>query len=355
MLRLSSVVLGLTLGVHLLAADAGAQWGYPSGYGGYGMSKWGQDPGAGYMAGLGSFARGQGAYQLDKAKADAINVETMVKWNKALRARQAALREDKQKAEAKERAELAARVDGLELKDGTTLNALLAQILDIDPAGLKSGRANAPISPAAIREIPFEWDSEAVTFCLNEMTGQGSLPTPLTAPIYAEDRNALHRAIQSALEEDRKGTVSMATVKRINQVIARFRAKFMKNSLETDLGYEDALSYFTTMASLSRLLHDPSMKDFLAKIGDNEETNVGHVLAFMNSHNLRFGPATTDRQVAIYTRLVTDLSAIRDQVKTEEYAPTPPDRSGEGMKAAAKNAFKPMPWDQLEAHARSSE
>ena len=229
---------------------------------------------------------------------------------------------------------------------------MLAQILDIDPAGLKSGRANAPISAAAIREIPFEWDSEAVTFCLDEMTGEGAIPTPLMAPTYAEERHALHAAIQSALEEDRKGTVSMATVRRINEVIARFRSKFMKNSMETDLGHEDALTYFTTMASLSRLLHDPSTKDFLAKLGDDQETNVGDLLGFMNSHNLRFGPATTERQIELYARLVPNLTAIRDQVKTEEYAPTPPARNGEGLKAAAKNVFKPMPWDQLEAHAR---
>ena len=50
---------------------------YPGGYGGFGMSQWGADPSAGYMAGLGSFARGQGAYQLDKAKADAINDDTL--------------------------------------------------------------------------------------------------------------------------------------------------------------------------------------------------------------------------------------------------------------------------------------
>ena len=56
------------------------------------------------------------------------------------------------------------RVDQMELRDGTTLNNLLAQILDIDPAAVKSGRANAPISASAIREIPFEWDSEAITF-----------------------------------------------------------------------------------------------------------------------------------------------------------------------------------------------
>ena len=74
------------------------------------MSQWGDDPAAGYMAGLGSFARGQGAYQLDKAKADAINVETMAKWNKALRARQPALREDKQKEDGQARSR--AQCDG---------------------------------------------------------------------------------------------------------------------------------------------------------------------------------------------------------------------------------------------------
>ena len=74
----------------------------------------------------------------------------------------------------------------------------------------------------------------------------------------------------------------------------------------------------------------------------------------MNSHNLRFGPATTDRQVDIYSRLVPILTAIRDQVKTEEYAPSAPDRTGAGLKAAAKQVFKPMPWDQLEVAQRAA-
>ena len=55
--------------------------------------------------GVGVVRRGQGVYQLEKAKADAINVETMVKWNKALRARQVALREDKRKEAAQRDAE----------------------------------------------------------------------------------------------------------------------------------------------------------------------------------------------------------------------------------------------------------
>ncbi len=79
--------IGFLLNLGLLASTASAQWRFPGGYGGYGMSQWGADPASGYMAGLGAYARGQGVYELQKAQADAINVETMVKWNKALRAR----------------------------------------------------------------------------------------------------------------------------------------------------------------------------------------------------------------------------------------------------------------------------
>ena len=82
-------VLTMFIGLNLLASNVSAQWMYPRGYGAYGMSRWGGDPAAGYMAGLGSYARGQGVYSLEKAKADSINAETMIKWNKALRARQA--------------------------------------------------------------------------------------------------------------------------------------------------------------------------------------------------------------------------------------------------------------------------
>jgi hypothetical protein len=305
------------------------------------------------MAGLGSFARGRGAYLLDKAQADAINVETMVKWNKALHARQVAVREEKQREAEKREAARARRVERMDLRDGITLNNLLTQIFDMDPAAAKSGRANAPISMRAIQEIPFEWESEAVSICLNQMTAKDSLPEPLMASIYADEREALQAAVKSAIEEDEKGTVSLETTKRIHEAVAKFRAKFIKNAANFEAGYNDALNYFTTMASLSRLLNDPSMKMFLEKLESGQDRTVGNLVAFMDTYNLRFGPATSDRQIQIYTMLVPILTAIRDQVKTVEYTPSPPDRTGEALKAAAKEAFKPMKWDELEAHARN--
>jgi hypothetical protein len=347
------VVVSLLLGLNLAASTADAQWMYPRGYGGYGMSRWGADPAAGYMAGLGSFARGQGTYQVEKAKADAINVDTMIKWNKALRARQAALREQKRKEAIKREAEREASVEQMELRDGTTLNNLFFQILDTDPAVVKSGRAKTPISPSAIREIPFEWESEAITLCLDQMTGTESLPAPLMLPRYVDERNALHSAVEPALDEDAKGTVTMATQKRITDAVTSFRSRFMNTSSDFEPGYQDALDYFTTMAGLTRLLNDPSMKAFLAKPDDGEERTVGDLIAFMHAHNLRFGPATSNRQIEIYTRLVPALTAIRNESDTEKVGASSPDRTGEGLRSAAKQVFKGMSWDQLEAHLRN--
>jgi hypothetical protein len=352
MLRFSTVAVGFSICLNLLSAEAGAQWMFPGGYGGYGMSQWGANPSAGYMAGLGAFARGQGAYALDQAKADAINVETMAKWNKALRARQLAVRQDEEREAARRDAARAQRVERMNLRDGTTLNELLAQIFDIDPTAARTGRANDPIGMSAIREIPFDWNSEAITLCIDSMTARDSMPVALMAPMYAEERNALHAAVETALEEDAKGTVSLETTRRINEEIKKFRAKFVKNTTRFELGYDDALAYFTTMASLSRLLNDPSMRKFLEKIENSEQRTVGDLISFMDAYNLRFGRANSPRQLEIYTRLVPILTAIRDSVKTSDYKPSPPDRTGEGLKAAAKEVFKPMTWDQLEAHAR---
>ncbi len=214
-------------------------------------------------------------------------------------------------------------------------------------------RAKAPISPGAIREIPFEWDSEAITTCIDQMTGTGSMPPILMNPKFVNERDALRAAVEPALREDAKGHVSAETRKRIHQAVADFRTKFMNNSADYQPGYQEALDYFTTMASLNRMLSDPSMKKFLALLEEGKEGTVGDLIAFMNAYNLRFGPARSDRQIEIYTRLVPTLTALRDEVNREQARPSTLDRSGEGMRSAAKEALKGMPWDQLEAHSRT--
>ncbi len=347
------VAAGLVFGLDLLASTAGAQWYYPGGYGRYGMGGWGGDPAAAYMTGLGAYARGRGVYLVDRARARSIDVDTTIKWNKAVRERQKLINQDRKKQEAEQEANREEKLERRRLVNGATLNDLLDQIYDADPAIGKAARARAPLSPAAIREIPFEWNSEAVTACIDEFTGAASaMPPILMNAKYAEERKDLRAAVEPALEEEAKGNVSLASRKRIHEAIARLRAKFIKNEADYEPGYQDALGYLTTLAALNRMLNDPSMKQLLAELEEGKERTVGDLITFMNAYNLRFGRATSDRQIEIYERLVPTLTAIRDELNPGRVAPGEGDRSGAGLRAAAKSAFQGMSWGDIEAHSR---
>ncbi len=278
----------------------------------------------------------------------------MIKWNTALRARQKALREEQQKEATRQEGEREVRVAERRVEDGTTLNSLLSQILDFDPGTARSGAAKARLTASAIREIPFEWNSEALTICLDQMTTRGAMPDVLMDPMYTPERDALRAAVDQALKEDRKGNVSEATKKRVTDAIASFRAKYTKNGAGLDELASPALDYFTTLAAIVPMLNDPSMRKILDRLEDDKGATVGDLVAFMNAYNLRFGPATTDRQVAIYRELLPILTSVRDSMNAQG-VPTPPapDRTGEGLRSAAKGAFKGMGWDQIEAHSKN--
>ncbi|WP_435007195.1 hypothetical protein P12x_004549 [Tundrisphaera lichenicola] len=357
MRRFSLSMIGLAAALFLIPRVADAQYGFPRAYGGFGWGGFnanqGNDPAAGYMAGLGAYARGQGVYEVEDAKAQSINADTMLKWNKALRARQSELRAEQQKADARKESERKARVARDYLEDGTTINNLLLPILEFDP-GLKiSSKVDTPLNPAVIREIPFEWDTEAITICIDQLTGQDSLPNALSSPQYAGERLALKTAVTAAIREDEKGNVSPQTKKSLDEAIGAFRAKFVQNTPEFDPSFNDSTNYFSTLASLTRLLNDPSMKKILGELEDGKPRTLGNLIAFMNSYNLRFGATTSPRQVEIYEQLIPALTAIRDRV-TAEQAPLPSsDNKAGDLKSASHDIFRGMSWDDLQAHSKS--
>ena len=343
---------GMMLVWMLLAPVAEAQWYYPGGYGSYGWGGWGADPASGYMAGLGAYARGEGVYEVQDAKARAINLDTMLKWNKALRERQRELRDEQQQRDAQREAERSARAAEQRLEDGSTLNDLLARIYDFDPGATQSTRAGASIGASAIREIPFEWDTEAITLCIDQLTARSALPSSLDAPRFVNERNALRQAVESALKEEAKGDVSPATQQRLASAIAAFRAKFVKEIPDFDPSYLEAEQYFITLASLTRMLNDPSMKKILSELSAVKDVPVGELIAFMHAYNLRFGPATTPRQVQIYRTLVRLLTDVRNDVRVEPAPETTARPDRQALPSAAKDAFKGMKWKHLETQAQ---
>ncbi|MFO0907260.1 MAG: hypothetical protein U0794_02680 [Isosphaeraceae bacterium] len=345
----------LLLGVALAATPTpvSAQWMYPGGYGGMGWMGFAQDPAGGYMAGLGSYARNQGAYEVEHAKAEAINLDTTIKWNRALRARQIQLAAEKGRTDALDPAQRSQRAADEELRNGNTLNALLDRIYDIDPLASKVSKIGARLSAAGVREIPFEWNTEAISLCLDQMLGRDALPVALRANRFAPELTNLGKVVQKAIDEDAKGDVSGTATKAVSEAISALRKKFESTTSSLDLGYYDAGTFLTTLASLTRLLNDPAAKAALVELDKVEEVNLGRLVAFMLSYNLRFGRATNDRQVGMYEKIkvaleqmLVDLGAGRVPANP---AGTPPRAD---LPSAARGAFGAMGWKQLDAHAR---
>jgi hypothetical protein len=162
----------------------------------------------------------------------------------------------------------------------------------------------------------------------------------------------MRAAIEAAIKEDKAGSVSPRTAKAASDAIDRFHDQFVKNVQEFSPGYNDAADYFTTLASLVRLLDDPSMKKILADLTDGRPRTLGNLVAFMNAFNLRFAPATSPRQVAIYEQLAPALATLRDSVGSGQAPPQASTNGGETLRSAAKGAFSGMTWNQLQAHAQ---
>jgi hypothetical protein len=350
------LAFGVVSVVVLLSTDASAQyrrWFYPRGYGGYGWGGWGADPGAGYMAGLGSYAKGIGAYEESDAKAASMNVDTMIRWNKALREQQQIYQSQRAQQDAQNRAALQAKATQAAIENGSALNTLLDRIWEFNPSGIKTDSAKAPLSPSAIRDIPFESATEAITFCLNQMTADDAWPSVLEDERFAADRRAIHDAVEKALQEDAHGTVSSSTVKQINAAVARLRAKFLKATGELDLVYVDADDFTKSLAGLSGMLQNPSLKQVLADLETYKGTSVGDLLALMRTFNLRFAPAESDRQRDIYAALVPMLEQVlvdtsgRGLAEAKQYRPPQSDAKAKPLAPAARQVFKDMSWQNL--------
>ncbi len=352
-------IWGVTLGVVLLAGPAWAQYGrryYPGGMGRWGWSGWVSNPNASFMSGMGSYARGQGVYNLETAKAQSIERDSLIRWNKAMMAQQKVVQAQLAKEEAAAAAETEARAAANQLHSGKTLNALLYQILEFNPDGSKATAAKAVLGPDLIRDIPYETATEGVTFCIDQLTDKENFPFPLSDDRYDAERQALSQAVDIALTEDVKGSVSPGSLKTVRERLNALRAAFEKATADTDPGYLESEAYLKSLAGLTGLLANPNIQPILAELDSIETpTTIGHLIGFMHFYNLKFGPAQTDRQRAIYERLDGMLAKVLQQVQVPDAkAPPAPPEPGRALGKSAGEVFGNMSWNDLDASAKPS-
>ena len=336
----------LMLGVAVLAAfpivRANAQYNYPygQGYAGGGFGGFGGTVEGDVARGMGAFAAGAGTYNYETAAANSINAQTLGGINEYLW-------QSQQLANQREYARMAHRQalgnasqataqsianqirdnpTEADVDNGAALNAILDQISNPRVmSGSNLRFANAKIGSKLIRDIPFRNGTDAITLSLSQLTDDKSWPTPLRNPKFDNERQAYVKAVADALEEDKNGDISLATVARVRKTVADLYRRVGETIPVTrQPDHLQAMNYLKGLAGFSKMLEKSNVDQVLAELSKIDQTTAGNLVAFMHSYNLRFGAADTPTQRNAYRELYPILVATREKLIGKPVDPTAP-------------------------------
>ncbi len=302
--------------------------GLGGGYGGFGG--WG---GVGSSAGLagqgfGAAAAGEGVLEEDNAIAGSINTDTILRYNQylynsqieaqkrynAFRARRDNL--DKAHYDARQ-ARIRDNPTSDDIANGDALNLLLHELTDpklIKSSGLRL--ANGSVSPEAIKDIPFRDETDAITLSLDDLTDTANWPLPLRSDVFKADREAYQKAVDDALAEDKDGgSLKPETIAKVRDSVARLYRKVTETIPKTKQpDHLQATNYLKSLAGLSKMLEKPNVEKILSELEKVKTTSVGNLIGFMHAYNLRFAPAVTAKQRAVYSDLHPMMVAAREKI-----------------------------------------
>jgi len=336
--------------------EARAQY-YP-GYGSYGWGGWGGTGtvGGDMARGLGFYNMGAGIYNEQTAEANSINVDTVTRWNQYLYLSQqeANRREYLRMARRQQRdstsgdlvyKRLLENPTPRDIADGDALNVVLDQITDPRIHSSSLRLATAPIKSEAIKSIPFENASEGISISLNQLAAKDTWPVALQGEKFAPEREAYQAAAEKALKEDEEGQISPQTLSELRGVISRLRAKLAANRPSDRTELVQAEDYVKALAGMARMLDNPQTDKVLGELEKVKNTSLGSLLGFMHTYNLRFGPATTTEQRAVYETIYPLMVEHRDKVVKGADLPATP--AGQA-RSHPTEFFRGMHLDHLE-------
>ena len=301
-------------------------YGGGGGYGGFGG--WSTSAIGDAERGYGAEAAGVGQYNEESAIAGSINTDSVMRFNQyiynskiesqkrynAYETRRLNL--DKAHYDARQ-ARIRDNPTNEDILSGNALNSVLDQLTD--PTKLHSSAlrlASHPISPKVIKDIPFRDETDAITLSLDSLTDNEDWPLPLRAVAFKTEREAYQKAVDDALEQDKDdGTLTPETIAKVRGAVAQLYRKVSDTIPKTQQpDYMQATNYLKELAALSKMLEKPNVEKLIGELEKVESTSIGNLVGFMHAYNLRFSPATTPAQRAVYQDLYPIMTAARDKV-----------------------------------------
>jgi hypothetical protein len=331
------------------------------GYGGMGWGGWGGvgTVGGEMARGLGAFAAGAGVYNEQTAVARSINANTLMNWNQYMYDAQMNAnhtnweRRQRQKGQIvkytnETQARLRDNPSQADINSGDALNVAMTEINDPRVYSRTLSAANVRIGGESIRDIPFQYASEAITTSVHDIT-QGGPPKPLQAKEFSSLRDELRPVvaeIRKQVEEGEKADPEL--IKKSLSIIEDLEAKVDELMPRNSRDWNESTKFLKAVHGLLVMMEGPAVNVLLSGVEKRPDATLGQLLNFMNSFNLRFGAASTPRQREVYQSLYPQLVTLRTQVAPALASAAPANTQG-----AAPDFFSGMEVRDIKAKQKA--
>jgi hypothetical protein len=344
MFRLLGLATLLVVVLSVPGSSAHAQYVYPGGYGGWaGWGGGGSTVQGNIASGMGNYAAGAGAYNVQTAQARSMNTQTAMQWNDymyAINKRNAATevaRLNKRQQNVNETADATYKRlhDNPEPRDihtGDALNIVLTELADPKVYSQFSQKSTQPIDSALVKRINFKFAPQMILISLEDLSARGVPDILATSPAFEADRQKIRAIVTKGRKEaESSNQVTIETLRDFREAVKTLKEKADSTLAAGTPQRNEVDNFLKALYGLSKMLEQPQVEQFLKGLNRYPTTTMGHLITFMQSFNLRFGVAKTPEQEAAYDQLYPMLVQLRDQ------------SLGQGSSSSPLTAQAPLP------------
>jgi hypothetical protein len=216
-----------------------------------------------------------------------------------------------------------------DISRGDALNSALDVINNpkVYLRGLKGTQAK--VSPALIRDVPFQYAAAAITTSVYQIV-HGGPPDALKTEAFTADREEFKKVgkqIREQIDEGEK--IDPDLLKQAEEILTKVRAKVEDTYAKNTPQRRDSEKFLKSVYGLIRMLEQPQYEFILADVEKHSDATLGDLIGFMQVFNLRFGATSNPRQREVYNTLYPLLVKLRDEAlagvsPSSTPAPPPP-------------------------------
>ena len=342
----------------LPGVSAHAQYTYPGGYGGWGGWGGGSTVQGDMARGMGVYAAGAGAYNVQTAQARSMNANTAMQANNYMYeiTRRNAANEmahmARRKNDVNETAETTYRrlhdnPDSHDIHSGSALNVVLDELTNPKVYTQVVEKARDQIDSGLVKNIVFQYAAKMIAISLDDVSARGVPDSLATNPDFEAERQAVKALVVKAKEEAHsQDQVSISTLRSCRVAIKALQDKVAATYQVGTRDRDECDNFLKALYGLTKMLETPAVDQFLKGLNKFPTTTVGQLITFMHCFNLRFGAAKTPVQEAAYDQLYPLLVALRDKAQAQGPSPVS-NPAGAGNPKSMVNLFSGMHYSHF--------